>query len=242
MDPDSGRRGAASPQRGESAPIRGAREPLGSPAPSPFRGSSGAPAGAPAAPAPAFRLIPLPSGQRARAEEILRATAVFREDEVAVALEVIDAYHAAPGQDYHAVGAFTPGEELLGFIVFGPTPCTLGTWDLYWIAVHPEAQGGGVGATLTKEMERRLARIGARLVLIETSSRPAYDPTRAFYRRRGYEEVARVPDFYEPGDDRVIFAKRMDDAAAGSAASAEGGARKGATRPAGPTLGGKGHG
>lgn len=185
-----------------------------------------------------YSLSPPTRDHRGQAELILRETGMFRDDEVAVALEVLDAFIAAPERDYHAVGAFTPGGSLLGFIIYGPTPCTLGTWDLYWIAVHPDAQGLGVGSTLTKEMERRLARTNARLVLIETSSRPAYEPTRAFYLRRGYEEAARVKDFYEPGDDRVIFAKRMQPAAEESAASAG----RGDAPSVDPTPGAESHG
>jgi ribosomal protein S18 acetylase RimI-like enzyme len=152
-------------------------------------------------------LAPLEAQSRGPAEVILRTTGVFREDEILVALEVLDSFLAHPGQDYTAVGAFTPGGELLGFTIVGPTPCTLGTWDLYWIAVSPEAQGLGVGTVLLKEVEGRLTQSSARLLIIETSSRPPYDPTRAFYLKRGYREVARVPDFYEAGDDRVIYAK-----------------------------------
>lgn len=154
-------------------------------------------------------LAPLTVEARGPAETILRDTQVFREDEILVALEVLDSFFARPGQDYTAVGAFTPGGGLLGFTVAGPTPCTLGTWDLYWIAVSPEAQGMGLGTVLLNEVEGRLAESNARLLIVETSSRPLYDPTRAFYKKRGYREVARVPDFYEPGDARVIYAKRL---------------------------------
>lgn len=155
------------------------------------------------------RLGPLTRRERGAVETIVRDAKVFREDEIAVALEVLDAYLAHPGKDYHALGAFTPGGVLLGFAIYGPTPCTLGTWDLYWIAVAPGAQGSGVGSLLLKEVERRLTDALARLVIIETSSLPAYEAARAFYRRHGYTEVARVPDFYAIGDDRMIFAKRL---------------------------------
>ena len=156
-----------------------------------------------------IQLAPLAASARSSAESILRATGVFREDEILVGLEVLDSYFAHPGQDYTAMGAFTPGGELLGFTVYGPTPCTLGTWDLYWIAVTPGTQGKGVGTALIKEVEGRLTQSNARLLIIETSSRPPYDPTRAFYLKRGYREVARIPDFYEAGDDRVIYAKNL---------------------------------
>jgi ribosomal protein S18 acetylase RimI-like enzyme len=161
------------------------------------------------APETEIRLAPLTSQARGPAEGLLRTTGVFREDEISVALEVLDSFLARPGQDYTAVGAFTPGGELLGFTVVGPTPCTLGTWDLYWIAVSRETQGLGVGTVLLKEVEGRLTQSNARLLIIETSSRPPYDPTRAFYLKRGYREVARIPDFYEAGDDRVIYAKNF---------------------------------
>lgn len=158
---------------------------------------------------PMLRLAPLDVSFRGQVEGILRATGVFREDEILVGLEVLDSYLSHPEQDYIAVGAFTHGGELLGFSIHGPTPCTLGTWDLYWIAVSPEAQGLGVGTVLLQEVERRLTRLNARQLIIETSSRPRYDPTRAFYLKKGYREVARVPDFYEAGDDRVIYAKKL---------------------------------
>jgi ribosomal protein S18 acetylase RimI-like enzyme len=161
----------------------------------------------PADPETEIVLGPLEPKHRGPIQTLLRDTAVFREDEIDVALEVLDSYFTRPEQDYTAIGAFTPGGELLGYSVIGPTPCTLGTWDLYWIAVSPAAQGKQVGTTLLKEAEGRLIRSNARQLIIETSSRPPYDPTRAFYLKRGYREVARVPDFYEDGDDRVIYAK-----------------------------------
>jgi ribosomal protein S18 acetylase RimI-like enzyme len=154
-------------------------------------------------------LEPLRVVHRSSVERLLRATGFFRSAEIVIALEVIDAYFATPDRDYSALGAFTPGGELVGYACFGPTPCTAGTYDLYWIAVAPAAQNAGVGTQLLQEVERRLARADARLVIIETSSQPLYTATRAFYERRGYAEVARVPDFYAEGDDRLIFAKRI---------------------------------
>jgi ribosomal protein S18 acetylase RimI-like enzyme len=162
-----------------------------------------------AIPDPRSAIRPVERHHRATIEALLRATQSFRENEIKVALEVIDTYLIHPEEDYAALGAFTPGGELLGYVCYGPTPCTVGTWDLYWIAVTPAAQGTGVGTMLLQEVERRLGRADARLVIIETSSLPSYAGSREFYQRRGYEVVARVPDFYAQGDDRLIFAKRI---------------------------------
>ncbi len=155
------------------------------------------------------RLRSLVAADRGRVDAITRATGVFREEEVAVALEVFDA-SCRPGQtDYHTLGAEVGG-RLAGWICWGETPCTEGTWDLYWVAVDPTVQGAGVGSALTEAMESQLRAGGrARLVVIDTSGRPDYAPTRAFYQARGYAIAGVVPDFYAPGDDQVIFAKGL---------------------------------
>jgi ribosomal protein S18 acetylase RimI-like enzyme len=75
--------------------------------------------------------------------------------------------------------------------------------------VDPSLHGAGIGTILMEEVERRLAREHARLIIVETSSRADYAATRAFYQRRGYSEAARLRDFYAPGDDRIIFIKRF---------------------------------
>ena len=119
--------------------------------------------------------------------------------------------HTAPVADdgYRFVGAFGANDELIGYACYGSTPDADRTWDLYWIAVDPAAQGAGGGTTLLSEVERRVIGLEARMLVVETSSRSDYDPTRRFYLARGYEETARVGDFYAPADDRIIFTKRF---------------------------------
>ena len=152
------------------------------------------------------RLRPLTPADRDRLEAITRATGLFSDDEIPVALEVFDAA-VAGNDDYTALGAVA-GETLAGWICWGPTPCTVGTFDLYWIAVDPAQHNAGIGSVLLAEMERQLAGV-ARLVVVETAGRAAYAPTRAFYERRGYTAAARIPDFYAPGDDQVVYTKAI---------------------------------
>jgi ribosomal protein S18 acetylase RimI-like enzyme len=137
--------------------------------------------------------------------EILDATSVFRPDEVTMALELFD--EAVDG-DYEFIGAFDD-DSLVAYACFGATPGTDRTFDLYWIAVHPSAQGHGSGSRLLAEVERRLMERGARLLVVETSSREEYEATRHFYVARGYREVARMRDYYAPSDDRVIYTKPL---------------------------------
>jgi ribosomal protein S18 acetylase RimI-like enzyme len=154
---------------------------------------------------------------RARVAELLVSTNAFSRDEIAVALELFDvsvADDALAGaddalvRDYEFVGAFD-ADRLIGYSCVGPTPATDGTFDLYWLAVDPAAQGKGVGRALVREVERDLRSRGARLLLVETSSRPDYENTRAFYARCGYTEAARIKDFYAPADDRIMLTTRL---------------------------------
>jgi predicted N-acetyltransferase YhbS len=148
----------------------------------------------------------LTAADRGRIEQITRAVGVFHEGETAVALEVFDAM-AAGSPDYVALGAEQDG-RLVGWICWGPTPCTRGTFDLYWMAVDPVLQGSGIGTALVREMEHRLEGL-ARLVIVETAGRPDYQQTRDFYRARGYRPAATIKDFYAPGDDQVVYVKRL---------------------------------
>ncbi|HWA40879.1 MAG TPA: GNAT family N-acetyltransferase [Gemmatimonadales bacterium] len=152
-------------------------------------------------------LRPLQEGDREALERITRATNVFKEYEIPVALEVFDAA-IRPGQtDYEATAAEVEG-RFAGWAAWGQRPCTEGTWDLYWIAVDPALHGAGVGTTILEEVERRL-RGRARLLVVETGGRPAYDATRGFYLARGYTVAATIPDLYAPGDAQVILTKRF---------------------------------
>jgi GNAT superfamily N-acetyltransferase len=148
----------------------------------------------------------LTPADRGRIDAISRAVGLFRPDEIAVALEVFDGA-AAGSPDYLALGAEHDG-RLAGWICWGPTPCTVGTFDLYWMAVDPALHGAGIGTALLEAMERRLAGV-ARLIVVETAGRADYAPTRAFYQARGYRAAARLPDFYAPGDDQVIYVKAL---------------------------------
>ena len=127
--------------------------------------------------------------------------------------------HRAPSTEHQAsyvfLGAFTPEDELVGYACYGPTPGTDRTFDLYWIAVHPAAQGTGSGTILLDEVERRLRDQDVRMLVVETSSRSDYAATRRFYLARGYAESSRVRDFYAPGDDRIILTKRLHSSADG---------------------------
>jgi ribosomal protein S18 acetylase RimI-like enzyme len=144
-----------------------------------------------------------------RVTEILRDTPEFKPFEVEVAEELIDSYLNDPsGSGYHILVAEVDS-TVTGYICYGPTPLTEGTWDIYWTAVAQEKQGQGIGSALMKSAEKEIVRAKGRLVIVETSSTPLYEKTRNFHLSQGYEIVARIPDFYAPGDDKLVLQKRL---------------------------------
>jgi ribosomal protein S18 acetylase RimI-like enzyme len=140
--------------------------------------------------------------------EILRATDVFSADELAIALELMDAVINDPAQkDYVIFVAADEGGHAEGYICIGPTPATQGTFDLYWIAVHPQCYGKGTAACLIEAAEEYTCANGGTLMIVETSSTVKYERTRAFYIKKGYAELARIRQYYKPDDDLIIYGK-----------------------------------
>lgn len=96
-----------------------------------------------------------------------------------------------------------------GLVYFVPERMTSGTWNMLLIAVDPRCQGTGIGTALVAEVERQLIQLGAHLLIVETSGLDGFGRTRAFYRRLGYNEEARIRDFYQTGEDKVVFCKKL---------------------------------
>jgi ribosomal protein S18 acetylase RimI-like enzyme len=141
---------------------------------------------------------------------ILESSGAFHASEVAIGLELVDeSLNPGPSTDYAWFLAERAG-RVVGFACYGPVPLTEGTFDLYWIAVHPEAQGTGVASKLDDAVVKAIRNTGGRWLLAETSSTGPYAAARAFYERRGYCLLGRIADFYRAGDDRLTFGKRLD--------------------------------
>jgi len=141
--------------------------------------------------------------------QILNNTVEFKPSEVIVAEEVIDSYLSDSYQSGFHILVAELNSTIAGYICFGPTPLTEGTWDIYWMAVAFDKQRQGIGSALLESAEKSIGEAEGRLSIIETSSTPAYDKTRHFHTRQGYKIIAHIPDFYAPGDDKLILQKRL---------------------------------
>jgi ribosomal protein S18 acetylase RimI-like enzyme len=152
---------------------------------------------------------PLAAEDRATLSRILTECGSFSEEEVKVALELIDININDKTQSDYEIFVEEEGGAVRGYVCIGPRPLTEGTYDLYWIAVDPGVQSKGIGSNLVRFSESHLIDKGGRLILIETSSRPSYERERRFYERNGYTELVTIREFYRPGDSLVMFGKYL---------------------------------
>ena len=156
---------------------------------------------------PTLPLIrPVRPSDRDPIRRLIVETKMFTDEEVGIALELVDIVLASPEQQDYVIYV-CESDIVVGYYCIGPTPATVGTFDLYWIAVDPSVQGRGIGAALIAHAEQVIRERGGRLIVAETSSQPKYEATRRFYLKRGYLQLARIKDYYRGGDDLIIYGK-----------------------------------
>ncbi|MDZ7371200.1 MAG: GNAT family N-acetyltransferase [candidate division KSB1 bacterium] len=153
-----------------------------------------------------FRRTVLPQ-DRESVREIVTSAGFFYPAEIPIAVELVnERLEKGEASGYHFIFAEIDGKTV-GYACYGPIPCTMASWDLYWIAVHQKVRGQGIGKALLRECEAAVRNAGGRRLYIETSGRELYAPTRAFYLANGCILEATLKDFYAPGDDKCIFVK-----------------------------------
>lgn len=148
-------------------------------------------------------------GDRNTVQSIVASTGFFSDEEVRLAVELVDDFLHRGHESGYAFLFAQQGEHVLGYACYGPIPCTRHSFDLYWIAVHRTEQRRGLGQAIMQQVETRVRKAGGRQLYIDTSGRAQYAPSRAFYQRCGYDQVATLPDFYAPGDEKVIYVKKL---------------------------------
>ena len=145
---------------------------------------------------------------------LVEGTGYFRPDEVDVAVELVaerlqkgvdSGYFFVLADETDATGATV----LRGYSCYGPIACTIGSYDLFWIAVDKQQQGRGLGRLLLRETEANVAAADGRRLYAETSGQSSYASTRRFYESCGYSHEAEFIDFYDVGDSKIVFGKRV---------------------------------
>lgn len=143
-------------------------------------------------------------------EEIVSSTGFFSDEEVQIACELVDE-RLAKGENsgYYFLFIETNGRTV-GYSCFGPIPATKLSYDLYWIAIHEDYQGKGLGKVLLLETEKVIDRLGGKRIYVETSGKEQYISTRKYYLACNYKEEAVLQDFYAPGDAKYLYLKVLE--------------------------------
>jgi ribosomal protein S18 acetylase RimI-like enzyme len=151
-------------------------------------------------------------GDIERIKQIAVAANMFTVEEVAFFDEILSGYLDGSLADHRWLVVDDADGLVAAAAYYAPEPFADRMWNLYFIAAAPESQGQGLGSLLIGDVERDLRARGgevARVLIVETSSTEQYAATRDFYRGRGYDEEARIRQFYGPGDDKIVFWKSL---------------------------------
>ena len=144
--------------------------------------------------------------------QLVAVTGFFSDEEVKVAGELAEEHlKTGPQSGYFFLFAEQYG-RMVGYACYGPVPMTESSFNLYWIAVHPDRMRHGVGRRILLECEKRIQETGGSRIYVETSSRSQYASTRAFYEDMGYRKEAVLENFYRQTDSKVIFVKSLETA------------------------------
>ena len=133
---------------------------------------------------------------------------LFTADDAGIVTTMMADYFGSNSDQNHLC-VIDEDDELLAVAYYQAAPATDRTWYLTMIAVRPSRQGQGHGATLLRHVEDDLRARGQRMLLVQTSGLPTFRRARAFYERCGYEQEARARDYYESGDDMILFRKAL---------------------------------
>ena len=146
------------------------------------------------------------------AEDILKITAtvgVFSDGEIETVRELLDGYYDGPIESGYYFLSYREDDRVLGYVCWGPRALSDGGYDLYWICVSREVQGKGAGSALMQRFEQEARQRSGIWLIIETSSTPHYAPARRLYERSGYEKSMELADFYHPGDNLLVYTRRL---------------------------------
>jgi ribosomal protein S18 acetylase RimI-like enzyme len=141
--------------------------------------------------------------------KITEGTGFFLPADVDALRSVLDDYHRSEVSEGHRSITYEDNGQIIGFAYYAPASMTDRTWYLWWIVVSKQIQARGIGGQLLAAVEADVRKENGRLLVLETSSLPLYEPTRRFYLKKGYEVLAVLTDYYADGHDMVVFRKRM---------------------------------
>jgi GNAT superfamily N-acetyltransferase len=138
--------------------------------------------------------------------ELMRSSGQFDADGISHVAGTLDQHLSTPTG--HVWLTADDGEPV-GVAYCAPEPVAPGVWNLLMLWIRADRHGAGIGAALVTAVEARVRADGARLLIVETSSLPDFEPARRLYSKCGFEREPAVRDYFGEGDDKIIFTKKL---------------------------------
>lgn len=140
---------------------------------------------------------------------LCKATKLFQPNELEELSGMLSAYFKGNLDGQHKWLAGEEDSELIGVAYYAEETFAYGVSNLLLIGIHPNRQREGRGTELLSHVEQELKKKGERILIIETSGLESFAATRAFYKKNGYDEEARIREYYNPGEDKIVFRKAL---------------------------------
>lgn len=141
--------------------------------------------------------------------EMALSTGFFRPDEIEVAMDLVrQRLNEGPSCGYEFVFVDINNKPV-AYSCFGNIPISLVSFDLYWIITHNNYRQMGLGSIVLRETENRVREEKGVYLYIETSAKELYKPTQGFYLKNGYTLKALFEDFYDIGDGKLVYVKKV---------------------------------
>lgn len=137
------------------------------------------------------------------------SSGLFEPGDAEAIEQMIHEFHEQGTANHGGMLVYESGDDLVGMLYFAPRPFADRVWEVLMIAVDRDRQRQGIGSELLVATETIARDRNGRLMLIETSDKSDFERTRLFYRKHGYAEVARIPDYFTDGDGKASFIKRL---------------------------------
>lgn len=138
-------------------------------------------------------------------QAVLRSIELFPEEALP---EMINDYLTNPASNDIWI-TYLKEDEPIALAFCAPEQFTHATFNLYAIGIDAGHQGKGIGQEMMQYIEHELMKVNARILIVETSGSEEMASTRAFYLRCGYRKEAVIHDFWQEGEDKIIFWKKI---------------------------------
>jgi ribosomal protein S18 acetylase RimI-like enzyme len=140
---------------------------------------------------------------------VAESCGLFQAEELGELEGMIDAFLSGE-MEGHQWLVLREGNQVKAAAYYAPETFADGVWNLYFIGVLADQQGKGCGSAILKHVEEELRSQGQRILIIETSGLDGFELTRKFYDQHGYAVEARIRDYYQEGEDKVVFWKKLE--------------------------------